>query len=132
MRLVIIAIAAIIIALVAAGANAQPRQQLTVSTPVGGILVESFSDCAKATCPAVVILSGSKGFGSPVFDEIGETFRAAGLNAYLVHVQSSADLDAIATASGARERIAYYARQCPEKQVGLSVPRPDGPHVQSC
>jgi dienelactone hydrolase len=115
MCLFIATIAALIISLLAAGANAQPsRQQFTLPTPGGRILVESFERCANATCPAVVILSGSKGFAAPAYDEIGRTFRAAGLNAYLVHVLSAADLDAIAMASDARTRIAYYAQRLPD------------------
>jgi hypothetical protein len=58
-------------------------------------------------------LSGSRGFEAPVYDEIGQTFRAAGLNAYLVHVLSATDLDAIAKAGSARARIAYYAQRLP-------------------
>lgn len=115
MRFFITTIAAFIISLLVVGVNAQPsRQQFTVPTQSGRVLVESFGNCANAACPAVLILSGSKGFGAPVYDEIGQTFRAAGLNAYLVHVLSAADLDAIATASGARARIAYYAQRLPD------------------
>lgn len=115
MRLFIATIAAFIISLLAVGANAQPsRQQFTVPTQSGRILVQSFVNCANATCPAVLILSGTKGFGAPVYDEIGRTFQAAGLNAYLVHVLSAADLNAIATANGARARIAYYAQRLPD------------------
>lgn len=115
MRLFNIIIAILALALFPAGANAQSsRQQFTVPTASGGILVENFGDCANATCPAVVILSGSKGFGAAVYDEIGQTFRAAGLNAYLVHALSAADLDAIATAASARARIAYYAQRLPD------------------
>lgn len=109
------AIAALSISLFSAGVSAQsPRHQFTVPTPGGSFLVESFGDCANATCPAVLILSGSKGFGAAVYNEIGQTFRAAGLNAYLVHALSAADLDAIATAGSARARIAYYARRLPD------------------
>ncbi|WHO76175.1 dienelactone hydrolase family protein [Rhizobium sp. BT03] len=90
------------------------RQQFTVSTPGGRILIESFGNCAKATCPAVLILSGSKGFGAIAYDEISKTFRAAGLNVYLVHVLSPADIDAIATATDARARIVFYAQRLPE------------------
>ncbi|RVI05233.1 alpha/beta hydrolase [Sinorhizobium meliloti] len=112
MRFFIATITAFIISLLAVAANAQPfRQQFTVPTQSGRVLVEGFGNCANAVCPAVLILSGSKGFGAPVYDEIGQTFQAAGLNAYLVHVLSAADLDAIATASGARARIAYYAQR---------------------
>lgn len=115
MRLVNFIIATLAISLFPAGANAQStRQQFTVPTASGGVLVESFGDCANATCPAVLILSGSKGFGAPVYGEIGQTFRAAGLNAYLVHVLSAGDIAAIATAGSARARIAYYAQRLPD------------------
>ncbi|WP_235784236.1 hypothetical protein [Brucella anthropi] len=96
-------------------AHAASRQQFTVPTPAGRILVESFGNCANATCPAVVILSGSKGFGASVYDEIGQTLRSAGLNAYLVHVLSAADLDAIATAA----RLAFS-----ESPLVRKSPRP--------
>ncbi|OWV71191.1 dienelactone hydrolase [Rhizobium sp. R339] len=91
--------------------HAASRQQFTVPTAAGRVLVESFGNCANATCPAVVILIGSKGFGASIYDEIGHTFRAAGLNAHFVHVLSAADLDTVATASGAQTRIAYYAQR---------------------
>lgn len=112
MRLFNIIIATLAISFLPAGTNAQSsRQQFTVPTASGGILVESFGECANVTCPAVLILSGSKGFGAPVYGEIGQTVRAAGMNAYLVHVLSAADLDAIVTAGSARARIAYYAQR---------------------
>jgi hypothetical protein len=44
--------------------------------------------------PGRAILSGSKGFAAPAYDEIGQAFKAAGLNAYLVHVLSPGDFDA--------------------------------------
>jgi dienelactone hydrolase len=96
-------------------ANAQSsRQHFVASTASGGIKIESFGNCASAVCPAVLILSGSRGFGASVYDEIGWTFRAAGLNAYLVHAMSAADLDAIATAGSARARIAYSRQRLPD------------------
>lgn len=115
MRLFNIIITALAISLSPAVANAQSsRQQFNVPTDNGRILVESFGSCANAICPAVLILSGSRGFGSSVYDEIGQTFRAAGLNVYLVHVLSVVDLDTIATAGSARARIAYYAGRLPD------------------
>lgn len=115
MRLFNIIVATLAISLLPAGANAQSSRQLfTVRTASGEVLVESFGDCANATCPAVLILSGSKGFGGPAYGEIGQTFRAAGLNAYLVHVLSAADIDAIATSGSAQARIAYYAQRLPD------------------
>lgn len=98
--------------LFAAAANAQSsRQEFTVPTPSGGVLVESFENCASKKCPAVLILSGSKGFGASAYGELGQAFEAAGLNAYLVHVVSAADLNAIVKMDGASARIAYYARR---------------------
>ncbi|MBB3392904.1 dienelactone hydrolase [Rhizobium sp. BK275] len=114
MPLLKITLIALALFLLAAGANArQARRQFTVPTSGGQIIVESFGNCANKTCPAVLILSGSKGFGAPVYEEIGQTFRAAGLDAYLVHVLSVSDLDAIAAADGAHARIAYYKQRLP-------------------
>lgn len=107
-----VTLAALAICLLADAAAARPvREQFTVPTPSGQIRVESFGTCAKSTCPAVLILSGSKGFGASAYDEIGRTFAAAGLDAYLVNVLSPADLKAIATAEGAGARIAYYGKR---------------------
>jgi len=73
-----IIIAALALSLLPVGANAQTtRQQFTVPTASGAVLVESVGGCASAICPAVLILSGSRGFGAPVYDEIGQTFRGA-------------------------------------------------------
>ncbi len=112
MRTTIIAAAML---LFTATANAQSsRQEFTVQTPGGAVLVESFGNCANKKCPAVLILSGSKGFGAPVYSELGKAFEVAGMNAYLVHVLSAADLNAIATMGHASDRIAYYARRWPQ------------------
>ncbi|KJF74620.1 dienelactone hydrolase family protein [Agrobacterium arsenijevicii] len=116
MRLFKIIVATLAIALFATRAFAQSseQQRFVVPTGNGEVLIESFGDCASAICPAVLILSGSKGFGAPVYGEIGQTFRTAGLNAYLVHVLSPVDLDAIATAGSAQARVAYYAKRLPD------------------
>lgn len=115
MPLFTIIIAALIVALWATEADARSaRQQFSVPTARGAVLVESLGECANRTCPAVLLLSGSRGFGSPVYDEIGERLRAAGLKPYLVHILSARDLDAIARAGGARARIAYYAQRFPD------------------
>ena len=90
---------------------ASARDKIFVPTAAGEIAAERLGDCSEALCPAVMILSGSRGFGSSVYDEIGQTFRAAGLNAYLVHILTPTDLDVIANANGAGARIAYYAER---------------------
>jgi dienelactone hydrolase len=92
-----------------ASAQAAGRQLFTVQTSGGSVAVESFGTDVNGPRPAVIILSGSRGFGSPAYDEIGKTFEAAGLDAYLVHALSPADLKAIASAGSAHARIAYYA-----------------------
>ncbi|UXN76144.1 dienelactone hydrolase family protein (plasmid) [Devosia sp. A8/3-2] len=97
----------VVLSLLSTAASA--RDSLSVPTPSGEITVERIGDCSQALCPAVMILSGSRGFGAPVYDEIGQTFRTAGLNTYLVHVLNPTDLDVIANTSGASTRIAYYA-----------------------
>lgn len=95
-------------------AQAGTRQQFTVQTSSGEILVESFLSSAAEQRPAVLILSGSKGFGSSVYNEIGQMFRAAGIDAYLVHLLSPLDQSTIASAGTARARTAYYAKRLPD------------------
>ncbi len=115
MRFIIIPIAMFLIPLLAGEAGAQsPRERFAVPTPAGEVLVESFGTCAAPGCPAVLILSGSRGFAAAAYDEIGRDFRAAGLSAYLVHALSATDLDAISKAGGAKARIAYHARRLPQ------------------
>ncbi|MBB4005560.1 hypothetical protein GGR03_004662 [Aurantimonas endophytica] len=64
------------VCLVALDATAQPsRERLTVPTSNGGTLIEGFGSCMEPTCPVVLILSGSRGFGAAVYDELGHTFR---------------------------------------------------------
>ena len=93
-------------------AQAGTRQSLVVPTPNGKILIECFAECTKAGHPTVLILSGSKGFGSTAYDEIGQEFVDAGLDAYLVHYLAPADLNAIANAGSSPARVRYYkARQ---------------------
>ncbi|WP_234851226.1 dienelactone hydrolase family protein [Sinorhizobium meliloti] len=95
-------------------AHAGTRQQFTVQTPSGEILVEGFARGAGEQRPAVLVLSGSRGFGSSVYDEIEQTFREAGLDTYLVHVLSPRDQDAIRNAGTAHARIGYYAKRLPD------------------
>jgi dienelactone hydrolase len=101
--------------------TASAREKFFVPTSAGGIAVEGFGNCSEAPCPAVMILSGSKGFGKSVYDDIGQTFQTAGLNAYLVHVLTPTDLDVIAKADGAGGRIAYYADRLEGWVSGVSA-----------
>jgi dienelactone hydrolase len=102
---------ALLLAALVATAQASSRQSFIVQTSGARITVDCFAACADASHPAVLILSGSKGFGSPAYDEIGDTFRRAGLNAYLVHFLSPDDLSAIAAAGSSAARVRYYTRR---------------------
>ncbi|NTI03080.1 alpha/beta hydrolase [Agrobacterium rhizogenes] len=90
-------------------AEAAGRSQFNVATPGGNVLVEAFASSSGAARPAVIILSGSHGFAPPAYDELGRSFNAAGLDAYLVHLLSPTDQLAIARTGSAPVRIAYYA-----------------------
>lgn len=111
MRIISAVVLALLPLALTGNAQAAVRGQFTVQTSRGEILVESFASSAGEPHPAVPILSGSKGFGSSAYDEIGRTFGVAGLDAYLVHVLSERDLAAIASAGSARARIGYYAQR---------------------
>jgi dienelactone hydrolase len=95
-------------------AHAAGRQEIAVPTSTGHILVERFASGGSGPRSAVLVLSGSKGFGASSYDEIGQTLSASGLDAYLVHVLSPADLDSIASAGSADARVGYYARRLPD------------------
>lgn len=95
-------------------AEAAVRRQFVVAASNGNVLVEAFSSASGPARPAVVILSGSKGFASPAYDELGRRFEAAGLDAYLVHVLSASDVATIAGAGNAGARIGYYAARLPD------------------
>lgn len=66
-----------------------------LATPNGDVLIESFASGTGESRPAVVSLGGSRVFASPVFDDLGQHFSAAGLDAYRVHLLSPADSGAI-------------------------------------
>ncbi len=95
-------------------AEAADRRHFTVQTAGGEILVESFPSSEGGFHPAVLILSGSKGFGAAAYQEIVETFNTAGLDAYYVHVLSPTDLNSIVKAGNAQARIRYYATRQPD------------------
>jgi dienelactone hydrolase len=105
-------IALALVGFVCAGnTHAAQRYPVTVQTPGSSVLVECFSSNTHASLPIVLILSGSKGFGSPAYEEIGQTFLDAGLQACLVHFLSPADLHAIDEAGSSAARERYYARR---------------------
>ena len=95
-------------------AQAGEREQFTVATAGGNVLIEGFASTSDTSRPAVIILSGSKGFASPAYDDLGRSFDTAGINAYLVHLLSPVDEQAIIRAGNSRARISYYATRRPD------------------
>lgn len=85
--------------------RANARQTVIVKTTQGDIAIETFERRAPEKRPAVIILSGSKGFRSAAYDDLAQSLDKAGLDAYLVHAVSDADLTAIGHAEGAASRI---------------------------
>ena len=85
-------------------AQAGEREQFTVATAGGNVLIEGFASTSDTSRPAVIILSGSKGFASPAYDDLGRSFDTAGINAYLVHLLSPVDEQAIIRAGNSRAR----------------------------
>lgn len=67
--------ATLILSLLIVGADAQPARHFSVPTPRGQVLVESFEDCAKASCPAMLISSGSKGYEAAPITSSGRYSR---------------------------------------------------------
>ncbi|KQO80275.1 dienelactone hydrolase family protein [Rhizobium sp. Leaf262] len=61
--------------------------------------------------PAIVVLSGSKGFGSTSYDAIANWFRGAGMDIYLAHLLTAQDLRRIAEMKTAAQRINYYKQR---------------------
>ncbi|MGV1755655.1 dienelactone hydrolase family protein [Rhizobium sp. A22-96] len=109
MRVIFAVALAFLSSLAFANAEAAGGRQFSIATPGGSVLIESFTSSSGPARPAVVVLSGSHGFVSPGYDELGQSFNAAGLDAYLVHLLSPADQKAIARAGSSPARIAYYA-----------------------
>lgn len=87
------------------------REHFTLTTPDGNVLVETFPSESTETRPAIIILSGAKGFGAAAYDEMAQTLHATGMDVFLVHFLSPADIEAINTAGSASARIRYYAAQ---------------------
>ncbi len=109
MRVIFAVALAFLSSLAFANAEAAGGRQFSIATPGGNVLIESFTSSSGPSRPAVVVLSGSHGFASPSYEELGQSFNAAGLDAYLVHLLSTADQKAIARAGSSTARIAYYA-----------------------
>jgi dienelactone hydrolase len=94
-------------------ADERPRRIMTIAAAYGPVRVE-MPDVQRPTArPAIIVLSGSKGLGSPAYDEIARRFETAGLDVFLVHFLSAADLRVLEEAEDAASRKRYSAAQMP-------------------
>lgn len=114
MRVICIAIITLFPIFVLKPVMASSRQSITMETAAGPVLIEKLASHMHGPRSAVLVLSGSKGFGSPVYNEIGITFNKAGLDVYFIHVLNSADLSMIGSAANAQIRIRYYKKRMPD------------------
>jgi dienelactone hydrolase len=114
MRLILSFVLPLLCAVLSWEAQAEAaRKEFNVPTPSGSILVELVTQDSKPG-PAVILLSGSKGFGASAYDDIAQTFGAAGLDVFLVHYLAPADIDAISSAKSASARVQYYVKRLPD------------------
>ncbi|WP_284758973.1 dienelactone hydrolase family protein [Agrobacterium sp. fls2-241-TYG-188a] len=73
--------------------------------------MDAFARKQETGRPAVIILSGSRGFKPLAYDEIAASLVDAGLDVYLAHLLSQDDLKSIQAAKDSRARIAYYEKR---------------------
>lgn len=90
------------------------RPQIIFETAAGRVLIEKITNNQIARRSVVLILSGSKGFVSSAYDEIGHVFDANDMDAYLIHVLSPVDLAFIQNSGSVQERLNYYKVRLPD------------------
>lgn len=89
--------------------------------PPSSLKVEHFGQAEAKDRAAIIILSGSRGFGSPAYDYIGNLFKDAGFDVFLPHLLTQQDLKKIAAAGSARSRIAFYSERRGDWLVQLNA-----------
>ena len=89
--------------------------------PSSPLKVEHFGQAEAKGRAAIIILSGSRGFGFPAYDHIGNRFKDAGFDVFLPHLLTQQDLKEIEAAGTARSRIAYYSERRGDWLVQLNA-----------
>jgi dienelactone hydrolase len=87
---------------------------LRLATIQREFLVTGFQNSGAASRPAVLVLSGAKGYDSTVYSLLATDLNASGIDVFLIHYISNADALAMESAGSARARIAYYAKRMPD------------------
>lgn len=94
---------------------------LRLSTSEREFRVTTFQSPGSAPRAAVVVLSGAKGYGAGAYSRLTSSLNAAGIDVFLVHFISDADVVAMESAGSARARIAYYGRRMREWRETVRV-----------
>ena len=102
------------ICLISTFASAEGTVSLRLSTSQRAFAVEGFTLPGGQPRPAVLILSGSRGYKSDAYRLLAAALNAAGIDAFLIHYMSDADDAKIHTTTVASERTAYYAERMPD------------------
>jgi dienelactone hydrolase len=87
---------------------------LRLATAQREFLVTGFQNSGTASRPAVLVLSGAKGYGSTAYSLLATDLNSSGIDVFLIHYISNADALTIKSASSPSVRIAYYAKRMPD------------------
>ncbi len=97
--------------LISGAATADAREAFNVNIGADVAPVDVFARKQETGRPAVIILSGSRGFEPLAYDEIAASLVDTGLDVYLAHLLSQDDLKSIHAAKDSRARIAHYEKR---------------------
>jgi dienelactone hydrolase len=87
---------------------------LKLATTQREFLVTGFQNSGTASRPAVLVLSGAKGYDSAAYSLLATDLNASGMDVFLIHYISNADALTMESAGSPRARIAYYAKRMPD------------------
>lgn len=89
-------------------------ESITLSTSEREFSVTSYQLPGTSPRSAVVVLGGARGYESDAYRLLGEALNSKGIDMFLVHFVSSADVTAMESAGSSGGRIAYYGTRMKE------------------
>jgi dienelactone hydrolase len=87
---------------------------LKFSTPQRLFAVSAYQLPGAASRPAVLIMSGAKGYKAAEYSRLAASLNSSGIDALLIDYLSDADFAAIENADSASARITYYSQRMAE------------------
>ncbi len=88
--------------LISGAAKADARETFNLNIGADAVPVDVFARKQETGRPAVIILSGSRGFAPLAYDKIAASLVDAGIDVYLAHLLSRDDLKSIHAAKDSR------------------------------